>query len=258
MPLPPPRCRLLILVIAIVLAVAWRSPSAAATPEVIQETTRLINIERTSRGLRPLIIEARLVIAAQEHSDDMATHNFFGHTGSDGRDLWQRLLDIGYSAQLAGEIIAGGQSTPAQAVAGWMDSDGHRMLILHPDLVHLGVGYAYNENSALKHYWTVDLAQPGGGYTTPTPVPTVTPRPTATLVPPSPTATPEPPPPTPRATATLEPPPPTATLPAYVPPTRVPPGPSPTPLPPDVIRRMIPRLFLPGLTTATGPGIQQR
>ena len=257
MPLPSPRSRLLVLVVAIMLVVAWCVPAAASTPEEVQEVTRLINIERTGRGLRPLSIEARLVIAAQQHSDDMATHNFFSHTGSDGRDLWQRLLDVGYSAQLAGEAIAGGQSSPADVVSGWMNSDGHRMLLLHPDVAHLGVGHAYNAGATFKHYWTADVAQPGSGYTTPTPAPTATPRvtattpPTATLVP-SPTATLVPPP-----TATLFPPP-TATLPAYVPPTRVPPGPSPTPLPPDIVRRMIPRLFLPDIDTTTGPGIQQR
>ncbi|MCW5881744.1 MAG: CAP domain-containing protein [Anaerolineae bacterium] len=249
MPLPSPRSRLLVLVVAIMLVVAWCMPAAASTPEEVQEITRLINIERTSRGLRPLSIETRLVIAAQQHSDDMATRDFFSHTGSDGRDLWQRLLDVGYSAQLVGEAIAGGQSTPADVVSGWMRSDGHRMLLLHPDLAHLGVGHAYNAGATFKHYWTADVAQPGGGYTTPTPVSIATLPPTM----PPPTATHIPPP-----TATLIPPPPTATLPAYVPPTRVPPGPSPTPLPPDIVRLMVPRLFLPDIGVSTGPGIQQR
>lgn len=234
MPLPPPRSRLLVVLAVLALLSAWRLPVYASPPEEEQEVLRLINAERTARGLNPLTLSPCLCLAAQQHADDMAQHNFFSHDGSDGRDFWRRLNDAGYPPALAGEAIAAGIATPAEAVRVFMGSTPHRDLLMRPDIIHLGVGHGHDDSSTYKDYWTLEVAIPGGPCVLPgataTPTPAATRAPTATLAPPA-----------------------TATLPAYVPPTLPPPGPTATPLPRDIQDRMIPRLYLPNIGRAKRP-----
>ena len=60
-----------------------------------QEVVTLTNAERTAAGCAPLEWDDRLHQAAREHSTDMATHNYFSHTG--------RCLPAGRPAGLDGE-----------------------------------------------------------------------------------------------------------------------------------------------------------
>ena len=129
----------------------------------------LVNQERDNHGILPLAEHPSLDAAAQGHSDDMAANDFISHTGSDGSSLSQRVRRAGYNGVWIGENIAGGQSSPSQAVSAWMSSPPHRANILTPGYQHAGVGYAYNEDATYRHYWTLDF-----GATTYNPLPTAT------------------------------------------------------------------------------------
>lgn len=244
---PPHRTLLLVLLVPALLLALWSQPATAATPAEDQEVLALVNAERAARGLSPLILETRLILAAQRHSEDMAAHDFCGHVGSDGRRMGQRISDLGYPWLMVGEVLTCSWPTPVEAVQSWMRSSLHTEILMHPAMVHIGVGHAYNPNTQQKHYWTVDLGQPAGGYTTATPNVAASATPSPSITPsrtPTPTRTPPP-------TATLVPPPPTETLPAYVPPTPTPRGPSPTPLPWEIMIRMTPRIYIPGIEVDT-------
>jgi len=117
----------------------------------------LLNAERTNRGIAPLTRNAKLDSAAQRHSNDMACNNFFDHTGSDGSSPWDRMDQAGYNWMRAAENIAGGYSTPASVVAGWMNSSGHKANILNADLKDIGIAYAYKSTTTYGHYWTTDF-----------------------------------------------------------------------------------------------------
>ena len=56
----------------------------------------------------PLQWHGVLVAAAARHSQDMASHNFFSHTGSDNSSPAQRVTDAGYGWHLVAENIAAG------------------------------------------------------------------------------------------------------------------------------------------------------
>jgi len=86
----------------------------------------------------------------------MASHDFFDHTGSDGRSSFRRLRDAGYNYRLAAENIAAGVPTPAAAVALWMDSPGHRANILNCAFRETGVSYVDDpgDKLAYEYYWT--------------------------------------------------------------------------------------------------------
>ena len=128
---------------------------------VISRMLELVNQERDAAGVAPLSLNAQLAAAAQEHSQDMADHNFMDHTGSDGSSPSDRAQQAGYPSSFVGENVAAGQSTPEDAMASWMNetppNDGHRQNILSPDYREIGIGYAFSDAADYQHYWTQDF-----------------------------------------------------------------------------------------------------
>lgn len=135
------------------------------------EVIELVNIEREARGLHPLSYNEELTVAARLHSQDMGDQNYFDHTSLDGREYYERIADAGYDYQSCGENIAAGYATPEAVVDAWMNSDGHRANILHPDYCDIGVGYAAVAGSHFYHYWTQDFGRRIGVTECPEPVP---------------------------------------------------------------------------------------
>jgi len=118
----------------------------------------LINQERQARGLPPVSVHAALTQAAASHSTDMACNHFFSHTGSDGSAPWDRAVRFGYSASAIGEIIymgTGSYGTPSAAVQGWLNSEGHRAIMLDSIYQHIGVGVVYDPNTGTTYFTAV-------------------------------------------------------------------------------------------------------
>ncbi|MFL7891131.1 MAG: CAP domain-containing protein [Anaerolineales bacterium] len=116
-----------------------------------------INDIRGLNNLPRFANSKKIAQAALQHSNDMADNNFFAHAGSDGSGVGDRLEDTCYDWRAYGEIIAAGYRTPEGVIAAWMESPGHKAVILDPILEEFGAGYAYNSSSKFKHYWTVDF-----------------------------------------------------------------------------------------------------
>jgi uncharacterized protein YkwD len=125
-----------------------------------QRVIELINVQRTARGLAPLVVNAKLNSAAMNHSIDMARNDFMSHSGSNGSTLGQRVTSAGYAWAFVAENIAAGYDTPDEVVAAWMDSSGHRANILSATATEVGVGVLTNSNSTYGIYWTLDFAKP--------------------------------------------------------------------------------------------------
>ena len=121
-------------------------PPSGQTPE--QAVLKLVNDQRAVKGCKALVIDDRITTAAQAHSTDMATKNYFSHTSKDGRTFDQRMRDAGYPKP-GGENIAMGYPTPAAVMDGWMKSQGHRENILNCEFTAMGVGLDTRGN-----YWT--------------------------------------------------------------------------------------------------------
>jgi serralysin len=125
----------------------------------------LANEERAAYGCPPLAMEEHLMAAAQGHSVDMATNDFFSHTGSDGSSPWARIRAAGYGDySYAAENIAAGYNSPSSVMRTWMNSPGHRANILNCNLRDIGVGYVFQEPDTgtvtYRHYWTQVFATP--------------------------------------------------------------------------------------------------
>ncbi len=140
-------------------------PTAEPPTDYEQQVIELTNRERVANGCASLRAESHLMAAAEAHSRDMAEHDFFSHTGSDGSSPWVRMARAGYgSYRAAAENIAAGYPSPEAVVAGWMNSPGHRANILNCNLEEIGVGYVFQNpdtgNTNYGHYWTQDFATP--------------------------------------------------------------------------------------------------
>ena len=135
--------------------------------EFINRVIELTNQERARVGLAPLTFNPQLAEAAQLHVENMASQDFFSHTGLDGTEPWDRVQATGYNYSTVAENIAAGQRTPEEVVVAWMESDGHRANILNPDIQEIGIGYFFLGNDTgdinYNHYWGQVFGSPVNG-----------------------------------------------------------------------------------------------
>lgn len=109
----------------------------------------------------PISWDSDLDDAAERHSEDMAEHNFFSHTGSDGSDVGQRASTAGYEWLAIGENIAMGQRSVNQVMQSWLDSPEHCANIMNPAFVHMGAAAEIeNHDSDGNIYWTQVFGAP--------------------------------------------------------------------------------------------------
>jgi uncharacterized protein YkwD len=108
----------------------------------------------------PLSLAPALTRAASVHSQDMAAHDYFSHTGSDGSTPGERATRAGYRWKMVGENIASGVRTPRAVVAGWLASPHHCANIMTPEFREMGVAFAVNPASAELIDWTEDFGTP--------------------------------------------------------------------------------------------------
>ena len=120
--------------------------------EFAQEVLRLVNIEREKNGLNDLEMgDANLNAAAEKRAEEIAEVN--SHTRPDGTSCFTVLTEYHVQGAATGENAAWGQLSPAEVVAAWMASDGHRANILDPEAKKMSVGYYYSSSSTYGHQW---------------------------------------------------------------------------------------------------------
>lgn len=151
---PVRRLLVLLSLVAMVSIAAGCIRTAPNAPNAMARLLELVNKSRADYGLAPLQECAPLANAALAHSQDMAAHNFFDHTGSDGSQSWDRAIRYGYGSMLVQENIGFRYPSVEGVFLGWMDSPGHRENILEP--THQHAGFAW-----VGGYWTAVLGSGG-------------------------------------------------------------------------------------------------
>jgi uncharacterized protein YkwD len=109
------------------------------------EISSLINAERQKAGLPALKYDAPLADAALQRARELK--NVCDHTRPDGSNYDTVFSEYGVAAyRTSGEnILWGSGITPADAVAAWMDSPGHRANILKRSFTHAAIGLVRHE-----------------------------------------------------------------------------------------------------------------
>ncbi len=108
-------------------------------PDLEAQMLVLVNNERTSRGLKPLIADTALLPVARAHDADMFARGYFSHYTPEGKDPFDRMKAAGIKYFAAGENLALG---PTLMIChnGLMNSPGHRANILNPAYKRVGIG----------------------------------------------------------------------------------------------------------------------
>lgn len=146
----------------IVLAVPFAPPGAAEADQIEARVLALVNEARGQARMcgnvalaaaQPVQLNARLRTASAAHADEMARLDYFGHTGRDGLQVFERASRTGYAWRAIGENIASGQMQPEAAVQGWLKSPSHCANLMMPGYTDMGLAYAVNPQSEGGVYW---------------------------------------------------------------------------------------------------------
>ncbi len=121
----------------------------------------------------PLAMSEKLLQSARNHSNDQFTHQFQGHTGSDGSSLSTRFNRVGYSASYAAENVYATSKNPQFGHAGFevdwgtgpggmQSGRGHRA-ITHAGFREVGIGIRAGTNGSVgPEVITQDFGVPAG------------------------------------------------------------------------------------------------
>ncbi len=120
------------------------------------ETVYLGNLARRANGVPPLRWNKQLTDAARWFSWDSVENRpnpFCGHQDTQGYWPDYRARTFGYLGGAGAENAFCGYVTPPQAIAGWINSPGHRANLLDPNSREIGLGY-YLRDSDGRGYVT--------------------------------------------------------------------------------------------------------
>jgi uncharacterized protein YkwD len=127
-------------------AVSPPTATAGAKPKVDAEEraiVRAINGQRATQGIAKVRSSARLGRAADYHSWEMLDADHFAHESRDGGPFDQRVRRFAGHRAL-GETLAMlggcGKRSARRVVRMWMNSPGHRAILLSPTFRRVGLG----------------------------------------------------------------------------------------------------------------------
>ena len=117
----------------------------------------LLNAYRGELGLAPVTLNSELGAAAEYHSVDMATNNYFDHYLFDGTDAGTNIQNFGYTGFPYAENIAAGMATAQEVLIGWQNSPEHNATMTNPQYTEVGIGRALQRGVALRLVLDRDL-----------------------------------------------------------------------------------------------------
>jgi uncharacterized protein YkwD len=129
-------------------ACANRDVEFQANPAVVRDAVLCEIAEtRERRDIRDLRGNAQLDLAAGRHATDMFQRRYFSHVSPGGGDLADRARRSGFARRnctwMVGEVLAwgvGSRSTAAGTVRAWMNSPGHRRILISGRYGQIGLG----------------------------------------------------------------------------------------------------------------------
>ena len=157
----------------IVIAVSACSPSATLNPgkpeklgSPIDQTVvsftpdhAFSRLNETRRGylLGGFKRDERLMEAARRHAELMGRTGKFGHEFGPETKFKRRIFAVGFNNS-AGENLGVGYKSIDEAIEGWLNSPGHRKILLKRNYSLGGIAYARNissKNPRLNHFWVL-------------------------------------------------------------------------------------------------------
>jgi uncharacterized protein YkwD len=149
--------------IVLLLPLIFQNKPEIRIPDLERLVHTSINVERKAQDREAMEFDDVLAAVARTHSEDMAKRGYFSHVNAEGLTPMKRLEQAGYNrCRLVGENIFQNnlysrvttekkrttydwnspEKISATTVKGWMDSAGHRQVILEKDYTRTGIGVA--------------------------------------------------------------------------------------------------------------------
>lgn len=124
-----------------------------------------VNAVRRGAGLRPLLENAELDRAAQDHARDLLIRGYYRHQSLEGTMPGDRALAAGYPNGYVAENLHEDRYSVEQTLDDWLKSPGHRRNLLDPRGAELGLGLALGEGhgldaSAYRVVWVQEIGCP--------------------------------------------------------------------------------------------------
>lgn len=117
----------------------------------------LANEDRAQQGSSKLVINDKLVTAAQMKANDMAEKGYFAHTSPEGVTPWYWFGQAGYTYIYAGENLAVNFSDSVDVQEAWMNSPLHRANILNNRYKEIGIATAEGYYKGKKTTFIVQM-----------------------------------------------------------------------------------------------------
>ncbi|GAB3705514.1 hypothetical protein GCM10027592_38070 [Spirosoma flavus] len=131
--------------------------SSRQNPVLKQEVNNIFsatNNARVAKGRPALQQDAKLMKAAQQYAELMASREEMSHTLG-GLTLLDKAQKVGYSFRTLSENIATNTDLDGQFVVDeqWMKSKGHRKNLLADDVTQIGIGVAGPGTRTKRYYY---------------------------------------------------------------------------------------------------------
>lgn len=131
------------------------------------EILRLINSERTKKGLPILTWNENLAKAARYHAYDLATQQYFDHKTCDRingeivetASTFDRINQFYKGSHVNTENIAAGGSSASATFKQWFMSQQHYENMMNSSSSYIGVGVYYDAASPYGYYWVMCTAE---------------------------------------------------------------------------------------------------
>lgn len=139
-----------------VVITTTRETTANTVETYCTDALKMINEERAKAGLAILEYSAGLKPAADIRAKEAATS--FSHLRPDGRNVSTVFAEQGIAYKNAGETLAHGYATATELVAGWMNSETHKEVLLSAKFTSAALGYYQNADGRI--YCSLLLCSP--------------------------------------------------------------------------------------------------
>jgi uncharacterized protein YkwD len=149
------------IVLAVVLLEEHPPRPVLDTVELESRTLQSVNRARSAQRLGVLEVDSVLVELARAHGRDMVRRRYFDHLAPDGTDLADRIRRRGLEYSRIGENLhrnAGSEDPVSLAVKSWLESQGHRELLLLPEFTTTGIGVVLDDESGTLYFTQIFLA----------------------------------------------------------------------------------------------------
>lgn len=127
-------------------------PNLIVLNSLEQKVFDLTNQFRQTNGLPTLTANWQLSRLARLKAEDMRDQNYAGHISPTYGTPFEMMRAFGIPFKDAAENVAGGQTTPEEAVNALINEPFHRINILDVKYHKIGVGYALG--GSFGNYWS--------------------------------------------------------------------------------------------------------